>query len=262
MKISLVVTTYNSSPYLEWALASVSWQSILPSEVIVADDGSTIETLNLISKYREIMKVPLLHSYQPDRGFRLARSRNLAISKARGDWIIFLDGDCVMPKDFIKSMASLLEVNSLIFGSRQLLSESVSQSLLSEFPSYKRVHSLFSGRKFLKLPVGILRRIPQRSWKAARGFMFCISRRNILEVGGFDENFVSWGLEDSDFFVRALRSGLVLVDSRYKTSVLHLFHPEPNKTMESENALKFQYLLQSKFRELPTKTLLLTGEYN
>ena len=90
--------------------------------------------------------------------------------------------------------------------------------------------------------------------------MFCISRRDFLESGGFDENFVSWGLEDSDFFVRLLRSGFVLVDSRYKTSVLHLFHPEPDKTMESKNFRKFQSLLQNKNRTLPIKTLLRAEE--
>ena len=260
MKISLIVTTYNSPSYLEWVLASVCWQSILPSEVIVADDGSSIETLNLISKYRGIMKVPLVHSYQPDYGFRLSRSRNLAVSKARGDWIIFLDGDCILPKDFIESIEGLFDSKSIVFGSRRLLSEPLSQKLLSRFPSYERVHSLFSARKFLKLPLGILRRIPLRSWKAARGFMFCISRRDLLNSGGFDERFVSWGLEDSDFFVRALRSRLVLVDSRYKTSVLHLFHPEPNKNKSSENLRQFQSLLESGNRTLPIKTVLLSGE--
>lgn len=260
MKISLVVTTYNSPSHLEWVLASVCWQSTLPSEVIVADDGSSIETLNLISKYRGIMKVRLVHSFQPDVGFRLSRSRNLAISKARGDWVIFLDGDCVMPKNFIESIVGLFDSKSIVFGSRRLLSEPLTQKLLSGFPSYERVHSLFSGLKFLKLPLGIIRRIPLRSWKAARGFMFCISRRDLLEFGGFDESFVSWGLEDSDFFVRALRSGLVLVDSRYKTSVLHLFHPEPDKHMKSENSQKFRSLLQSGNRTLPAKTVLFSGE--
>ena len=242
-------------------MASVCWQSVLPSEVIVADDGSNIETTNLIAKYGETMKVPLVHSYQPDSGFRLARSRNLAISKARGDWVIFLDGDCVMPKDFIQSMMGLFDKGSVVFGSRLLLSDSVSQTLLSRVPSYEKVCSLFSGRKFLKLPLGLLRRVPVRSWKAARGFMFCISQSDLLRLGGFDENFESWGLEDSDFFVRALRSGLVLVDSRYKTSVLHLFHPEPDKTIESDNSSQFQLLLQSEGRKWPNKTSLLAGEH-
>lgn len=261
VKISLIITTYNSPSYLDWVLASVCWQSILPSEVIVADDGSSVETSNLISKYCGIMKVPLVHSYQPDRGFRLSRSRNLAVSKARFDWVIFLDGDCILPIDFIESVMSLMDEQSIIFGSRKLLSDRDSQTLANRLPSYERLRSLFSGRKFLKLPLGILRRIPSRSWKAARGFMFCISRRNLLELGGFDENFVSWGLEDSDFFVRALRSRLLLVDSRYKTSVLHLFHPEPDKNMESENSRKLQSLLQNGVRTLPNKTVLLAGEY-
>ena len=147
-----------------------------------------------------------------------------------------------------------------MFGSRLLLSDSVSHALLSRVPSYEKVCSLFSGRKFLK-PLGLLRRIPVRSWKTARGFIFCISQSDLLRLGGFDENFESWGLEDSDFFVRALRSGrLVLVDSRYKTSVLHLFIPN-DKTIESDNSSQFQLLLQSEGRKWPNKTSLLAGEH-
>ena len=101
MKVSLVISTYNAPHFLEWCLGSVSWQTFQPFEVIVADDGSSLETHAIINKWKAILPCPLVHSFQPDDGFRLARSRNLAALKASGDWIVYLDGDCLMPQDFI-----------------------------------------------------------------------------------------------------------------------------------------------------------------
>src|SRR3546814_4195564 len=70
-------------------------------EVIVADDGSGAETAALIARLQAAYPVPLLHAWQPDTGFRLAQSRNNAVLQATGDYVIFMDGDCLVTTDFI-----------------------------------------------------------------------------------------------------------------------------------------------------------------
>jgi GT2 family glycosyltransferase len=77
-RISLVVTTYNSPAFLELVLKSVLDQRTLPREVVIADDGSTEETRLLIESYREKCPVPIVHSWIPDEGFRVAKARNEA----------------------------------------------------------------------------------------------------------------------------------------------------------------------------------------
>ena len=74
MKISLIISTYNSPKYLALALNSVLMQTRMPDEVIVADDGSGEETRMLIAKFQKQFKVPLIHVWQPDEGFRVPSS--------------------------------------------------------------------------------------------------------------------------------------------------------------------------------------------
>ena len=259
MKISLIVTTYNSPHYLQWVLASACWQSILPSEVIIADDGSSIETQAMIDKWKALLPCPLVHSFQPDNGFRLARSRNLAALKASGDWIVYLDGDCLMPRMFLKRLASLFARGRLLFGSRKLLLAHESRQLLHCVPEQKLVQSFFVGKKFWRLPLGFFRRFPCRSWRSVRGFLMALRREDLYALHGFDEGYRSWGLEDSEFAIRAIRLGLILTDSRYKTSVLHLYHPEPPDNVKSDNDEMFLELLKDKHRYVSRSSCFADG---
>ena len=252
--ISLVITTHQSPDRLRWVLESVSWQDQKPLEVIVADDGSDPNTRNVVLQYQKHLSVRLLHSWQPDSSFRLARSRNLALSKARGSWMVFIDGDCVMPPDFVSSQCSVANDSCLVFGSRKLLGELDTKELLLGQPSLSRLNHYLTGRKFWKLPVGPFRTWPRRTWRNVKGFMMAASRRDFLAIGGFDESFDSWGLEDSDFAVRASRFGLKFLDSKYKTSLVHLYHPEPNKIQKSKNDGAFRSLLSEPNRFLPSNT--------
>ena len=252
--LSLVITTYRSADKLRRVLDSVNWQSVTPAQVIVADDGSDSNTGALLSEYSDCLVCPVIHSWQPDSGFRLARSRNLAGLRVTGSWIVFLDGDCVMPPDFIKTQAELAENRCVVFGSRKLLSERETKQLLAQAVSDSGLSTFFSGRKFWKLKLGILRTFPRRSWKQLRGFHIGISRECFTKLGGFDETFESWGLEDSEFAVRAQRSGRQLKDGRYATSVLHLWHPE-SSIRQSSNREAFDELLTSG-RILPLKTTI------
>ena len=89
---TLIITTYNKPVFLELVLKSVMRQRVLPCEVIVADDGSKEDTKALIERYQALFPVPLVHSWIPDEGFRLSMSRNVAIAKAKGDYIIIATG--------------------------------------------------------------------------------------------------------------------------------------------------------------------------
>ena len=257
MRISLIISTYEKPAYLDLVLASVAWQTETPCEVIIADDGSSVETTRVISRWRKRATVKLIHMFQPDNGFRLSRSRNLSSTKASGDLLIFIDGDCLLPRDFITEIKSLYRPGVLIFGSRKLLTNAETNACIFGRLGQNEIQRLFSGRKFIKLNLGIFRHWPHRSWKNVRGFMMVAGRHDVMALGGFDESFRSWGLEDSDFAIRASRFGLKFLDSRYKTALLHLHHPEPNKMQKSKNVGEFQSLLGDTNRILPSRTLIL-----
>ncbi len=80
MKTTLLITTYNWPQALDITLRSVENQSVKPSEIIIADDGSGEETRNLVKEWQAKSQIPIIHSWQEDDGFRAASSRNKAIA--------------------------------------------------------------------------------------------------------------------------------------------------------------------------------------
>ena len=109
MKVSLIISTYNSPGMLRLCLMSVAKQIIMPDEVIIADDGSTEETKELIEEFTNILPCNVKHAWQEDRGFRLAESRNNALRMCEGDYVVFVDGDIIMERHFIKDHKKLAE---------------------------------------------------------------------------------------------------------------------------------------------------------
>ena len=121
MQISLIITTYNRPDALFNVLKSVESQNKLPDEVIIADDGSAETTRTLIEGFKSKSKLKIMHSFQKDIGFRAARSRNRAISKANGEYIVMIDGDMVLHKDFIYDHFRNAQIGYFVQGTRVLL---------------------------------------------------------------------------------------------------------------------------------------------
>ena len=132
MTTTLLITTYNWTNALEIVLMSVENLTLMPDEIIIADDGSTKETEDVIKKWQNKLKTPIIHSWQEDIGFRAAASRNKAIAKATGDYIIMIDGDLILHPNFIKEHIDHCKMNQFTIGTRVLLKEEYSKQLLAE----------------------------------------------------------------------------------------------------------------------------------
>ena len=101
MKTTLIISTYNRPEALSVCLDSVRFQTVMPDEVIVGDDGSTSETKDLIESFKKDFPVPLIHLWQEDKGFRLAMMRNKSVAAATGDYIIEKDGYIFLHNKFV-----------------------------------------------------------------------------------------------------------------------------------------------------------------
>ena len=132
MKLSLVITTYNWPEALSLVIESIKNQTILPDEVIIADDGSTQETKDLITSFNKGSDINIIHAWQEDIGYRAARSRNNGILKSSGDYIVMIDGDMILHTNFIQDHISSAEPGFFVQGSRVLLSEEQSKKVLAE----------------------------------------------------------------------------------------------------------------------------------
>ena len=244
--ISVIVATYNRPDALDAVLRSLARQGDGNFEVLVADDGSRPDTAAVVSQWQGRIDRRLVHIWHPDDGFRLAEIRNRAIVAATGSYCIFLDGDCLARGDFVAAHRALAAPGWFVTGNRVLLSRELTRHVLSErleaerwtFPQWLAARSSRGINRLaplVALPLGPLRRIAAHAWRGARGANIAIWRSDLIAVDGFDSGFAGWGREDSDLFVRLIRAGVRRKDGRYATGVLHLWHPEADRTRLSEN---------------------------
>ncbi len=132
MLISVIVTTYNREDALEAVLRSLARQTDRDFEVIVADDGSKPATAALVEAWKAKIGHRLEHVWHEDRGFRAAEIRNRAILASRGDYVVFLDGDCIARPDFVATHRRLAERGWFVTGNRILLSPELTAKVLRE----------------------------------------------------------------------------------------------------------------------------------
>lgn len=237
--ISLIITTYNRPDALELVLLSVKTQTILPMEVIVADDGSGSTTRDLILKHQLDFPVPLKHSWHEDQGFRLAKTRNKAIQMAKGEYIICIDGDIVLSPNVVKAHREFITPESWVQGSRVLLDENFSQKVILE----KDIRlSFFSGRETrcrenaIRLP--FLKYILKGKGYTMSGIKGCHMgywKKDVLAVNGFNEDFTGWGREDTEFALRLMNAGIKRKNLKFDAITYHLFHPESSKSNHDHN---------------------------
>jgi glycosyltransferase involved in cell wall biosynthesis len=252
--ISIIVTTFNREDALDAVLRSLSNQSDRDFEVVVADDGSGPATAELIESWRARLGHRLDHVWHDDRGFRAAEIRNRAILATRGGYIIFLDGDCMARPDFVATHRHLAERGWFVTGNRILLSPAFTRKVLDEklTPETWGFFDWLGARlrgdanrlaAISRLPLGPLRRLRQRLWRGARSCNIGIWRSDLDRVNGFDAAYSGWGKEDSDLFVRLLRTGVRRKDGVFATGVLHLWHGQADRSLLAENEHKLDGIL-------------------
>lgn len=238
MTCSLIITTYNWPEALELVIRSALAQSEPPMEIVVADDGSTTETADLIARCRASAAVPLVHAWQEDIGFRAAASRNRAIAMSRGDYIVIVDGDMLLHHDFIRDHRRLARRESFIQGSRVLLSQANTAKRLASGQSRISLIEEGVGNRKNALRVAWLSELLAVEGGSLKGIRSCnmsFFREECIRVNGFNEDFVGWGREDSEFAVRMINSGILRRNVRFSAIAAHLWHRENTRQALPEN---------------------------
>jgi glycosyltransferase involved in cell wall biosynthesis len=254
--ISVIVTTYNRADALEAVLRSLARQTDQDFEVVVADDGSTAATAQLIDAWKAKVGHRLDHVWHADRGFRAAEIRNHAILAARGAYCIFLDGDCLARPDFVAIHRHLAEPGWFVTGNRILLSRELTAQVLREnlSPEVWGFAGWIAERwrggvnrlaALLRLPLGPLRGLRRHAWRGARSCNLAIWRADLDRVDGFDADYSGWGKEDSDIIVRLLHAGVRRKDGTFATGVIHLWHAEFDRSLLPKNERKLARLVDS-----------------
>ncbi len=252
MESSLIIATYNWKEALNLVLLSVLDQSVFPGEVIVADDGSRNDTKELIEEYQKKFPVPLLHVWHEDTGFRLSEIRNKAIKTAKGEYLIQVDGDVILHRNFIKDHLRFAQKDCFVTGSRVLLQEDFSKKVLQEkrirFSCFtKGIKNRFNAIYF---PLFNLFSKPKNSpieemTTRIRGCNMAFWRKDLIEVNGYDNDFVGWGREDSDIVVRLIKKGCYRKKIKLAALQFHIYHKENSKQNLEENHKLLEKAIQN-----------------
>ncbi len=244
--ISLIITTYNRPDALSTVVEACFAQDDQNFEIIIADDGSTNNTRETVAALQASSPVPLKHVWQEDIGFRAARARNLGTLAAQGEYIIFIDGDCVPQKDFVANHRRLAKRGYVVTGSRVLLSEAYTRRVLDQHLDIQQLGALEklklylagNANKFLQTMLHLpdLGRESKRfTWRRIKSCNMAAWRSDLDLVNGFDESFTGWGHEDSDLVLRLFNAGVLRKSGAFATEVYHLWHREAKRDQESSN---------------------------
>ncbi|TRY14635.1 glycosyltransferase family 2 protein [Shewanella hanedai] len=252
MTSSLIITTYNWPEALARVLESVMSQSVTPDEIIIADDGSTKETEEVIRQYQNLFSIPIIHSWQEDNGFRLSRSRNKAISLAKMDYIIMIDGDMILHQKFIADHLKHSEKGFFITGKRVKLSPELSQKQLkSPKPLTLFSRGLSRGREnALRLPwqPNVMSKTQKNCVEGIHGCNLAFWRADVLTINGFNTQFEGWGPEDKEFALRMINNGTKRKRLKYAGVAFHIYHDESPKTLLEANRAIFEEIKISRAR--------------
>ncbi|WP_339838569.1 glycosyltransferase family 2 protein [uncultured Flavobacterium sp.] len=241
-KSSLITPTYNWPEALELLLLSIKNQSVLPDEVLIADDGSKEETTQLIKKFQADFPVPLIHVFHEDNGNQKPKIMNKAIAKAKYDYIIEIDGDIIMHKDFVKDHLTYAEKGFYLFGSRV----NIQQNILKTIFDKKIISFSFFADGIKKrtrtvrfpLFMKFAKTHEERSGKL-RGCNMSFWREDFIKINGFNEGLVGWGIDDSEMIQRLHNIGIKGKRLKQTAIAYHIYHKEQDKqNLEVNNAIE------------------------
>ncbi|MBQ3348921.1 MAG: glycosyltransferase family 2 protein [Thermoguttaceae bacterium] len=236
---SLIITTYNWPQALRLSVESVFSQTVLPKEIIIADDGSKEDTRETIEHLRQKSPIPIIHVWQPDEGFQAAKIRNRGIAAASSEYIVFVDGDNILERHFIEDHIFYAQIGRCVCGTRVKFTSPATNKILTTgsfvkpfFLSPKIVfgYNLYAIRNRWLCNRTIREIANYQPRVRARSCNMAFWKSDAVSINGFDEKYTTWGLEDYDFALRLRHAGIALKFIQYAALQYHLFHPKRSKT--------------------------------
>ena len=233
---SLIVATYNWPEALDLCLLSIKRQTVIPLEVIIADDGSGNETRELIQKFQADFPVPLIHVWHEDLGFRKAIVLNKAVKAASGVYIIQVDGDVVLNKHFVEDHLSLAEKGTFVRGTRAHLAfaelDKAYRNKKTGFNYFSRgiIHRFNS----IRLPLlAFLLEKKHNNSNSVRGSNLAYWKSDYVLINGYNNDLQGWGHEDEELAARFINNSILKKAVKFKAVQFHLQHELSSREQES-----------------------------
>jgi len=255
MKASVIICFYNRIDMLPACLDSLRGSSTDFKEVVIADEGSSEEVVKKLTEISKNYDFPIIHAWHARQGPRRSATRNNGIRHATGDYLIFIDADFVMLPGAIHSHIEAAKPGYFAAGRCKYTSEEQCREILAEGASEARLERIYhelseepienEHRRFVRYE------LMHRLWlappkKVSFGGHFSAFKKDVEAVNGYDENFVGWGGEDTDFAIRMVRAGFRGTSVIKTARVLHLWHPTEMRGNHWKEGLNMEYYSREK----------------
>jgi glycosyltransferase involved in cell wall biosynthesis len=248
MKVSLIISVYKDVESLRTVLEGLKFQDYRNYQIVISEDGDSAEMRTFLQGYTH--ENPIVHFTQPDVGWRKNQALNRAIRQCEGDYLIFIDGDCVLHHMFIKNHVRFSGRGKILAGKRVKLGPeftaafkerihallSLEEKVEKEKKAMRKDGAKFYEEAFYVNPDGFLSFIPKlRKMHQLKGCNMSFYREDIEAINGFDEDYILPAIgEDIDLTWRFKGLGYPLVSLRNLAVQYHLHHRE-NWTDQSKN---------------------------
>jgi glycosyltransferase involved in cell wall biosynthesis len=236
--ISLIISFYKRLDFLELILQSIEKQSYKNFEVIIAEDNNDPQTVEFIEKARHLYHFYIIHLAQKDIGFRKTRILNKAVIAARGEKLVFIDGDCILHRHFLKEYSKAITETHFCYGRRVFCSKKHTDILLKSgsIENCNILQIFIRGGRCIR--EGLYLPFKFDTSKQHRRILGCnwgIMKKNILTVNGFDEDYTRAGVgEDFDIDWRLKKLGYEVRSMKGKAIVFHLHHESNYSPSDTE----------------------------
>ena len=241
MTVSLIISTYNWPRALYLCLDSVMQQTVMPSEILIADDGSGMSTRDVVKHFENISPVPVRHIWHEDNGFRLAAIRNKAIAASKGKYIIQIDGDLILQRNFIQDHMLFAREGCFVTGSRGIITELLTRKVLSgEITSLSPLmKGIRSSNNVVRIPIMSILYHTFGPTRAPRGCNMAFWRNDLIRVNGYDEDFKGWGFEDAELCIRLNNSEIHQRCMKFRGVAFHLHHNQAERSGCNSNEQRY-----------------------
>ncbi len=213
MQLSVIIVNYNVKYFLEQCLYSVQKACLgIDAEIIVADNNSTDGSREYLEQ-----NFPVVNFIWNSENAGFAKANNLALEKAKGAFILFLNPDTILSEDSIQKSLRFFETNKMagaigirmIDGSGNFLKESkrAFPSPLTSLFKLSGLTRLFPRSEiFARYHLGHLSEKDNNEVDVLAGAFIMMPKKVLDEIGNFDERFFMYG-EDVDLSYRIQKAG-------------------------------------------------------
>lgn len=232
--ISLIIAVYNHADFLDKVLAGLTNQTFTNYEIVVADDGSGPEIKTVIEQHEDRFPHSIRHVRQDDHGFRKTMAVNRAVAASNGDYLVFIDGDCLLHGRFLERHYKRRKPRTVLSGRRIRLTPAITRKMSLEDirsrkiekPAYwwfecdgfDRFHGFYMPMLFG------LKNIRRHNRYEILGCNFSVHKIDFYSINGYDERITGRGLEDNNLCSRFLAGNMIVESVKMECLQYHMYH--------------------------------------